>query len=93
MKLNSIEELIKGTHNDIWHQDNTHQKKNPIDCDGVQLSNAKLHMASISILWYRKSRIIQMTYKFVTNLEMIILYEKALFNGCHLLYKTMRVCL
>ena len=52
MKQKSINELVKGTHNDTQHQNKTHPKPSPIDCDGVQLTNAQCHMVPISILWY-----------------------------------------
>ena len=31
---------IKGTHNDTQHQNSAHPKNSPIDCGGVQLTNA-----------------------------------------------------
>ena len=35
---------------DTQHQNNAHPKTNPIDCDGVQLTNAQCHMVPISII-------------------------------------------
>ena len=33
MKYNSINEIVKGALNDTQHQNNTHLKTSPIDCD------------------------------------------------------------
>ena len=55
MKYKYIKQIIRGAHNDIQHQNNAHPKNCPIDCDGVQLTNAQCHMVPISILWYPES--------------------------------------
>ena len=71
MKQNSIKELAKVTHNDTQHQNNAYPKNSPVDCDGMQLTNAQCHMVSISLLWYREYWIIQLKYAFETRQERI----------------------
>ena len=36
-----LKEIIKGAHNDTQHQNNAHPENSPIDCDGMQLTNAQ----------------------------------------------------
>ena len=53
VKWNSLlKELVKRTQNDTQHQNNTQLKTDTIDCDGVQLTYAKCHMAPLSTIWY-----------------------------------------
>ena len=52
----------------------THTQNSPIDCDGVQLTNAQCHMVPISILWYRESWTIQLKCTFETKQERIVSY-------------------
>ena len=47
----------------------THTQASPIDCDGVQLTNAQCHIVDISIAWYRKSLIIKLKDTFETKQE------------------------
>ena len=49
MKYNSIREIVTGAPNDTEHQNNTHPKHSPIDCDGILLTNAQWHMVPLSI--------------------------------------------
>ena len=51
---NHHDERVKGTDNDIQHQNSAHPKTSPIDCDGVQLSNAQCYMVPICILEYKE---------------------------------------
>ena len=46
------------------------QKTRPVDCDGVQLTNAQCDMVPISILWY-KEPCIQLKYTTETQQERI----------------------
>ena len=54
-----------------WHSTPEQRtlKNSPIDCDGVQLTNAKSHMVHISILWNRESWTIQLKHTFETGQE------------------------
>ena len=71
MKWNSIKEILKGAHNDTQHQNSARLRTSAIDCDGVQLTNAKYHMVPISILWYRESWTIHLKCTFETKGERI----------------------
>ena len=39
-KQNSMKEIVKGAHNNTQHHNSAHPKTSPMDCDGVQLTNA-----------------------------------------------------
>ena len=53
IKYNSVKDVVKVAPNDTQHQNNAHPKSSPIDCDGVQPTNAQCQMVPISISWYR----------------------------------------
>ena len=67
MKYNSIKEIVKGVHSDTYHQNGAHPQNRPIDCDGVQLTNAQCFMVPISISWYRESWTIPLKCTFETK--------------------------
>ena len=69
IKYNSINEIVKGAQNDTQQQNNAHPKDSPVDCDGVQLTNAQCHMVPISTLWYTESWNIQLKCAFGTKQE------------------------
>ena len=46
--MNSIKEIVKGAHNDTQHQNSTHPKNSPIDCDGWPMYN---------VTWYLSCRV------------------------------------
>ena len=80
-KQNSINELVKRTHNDIQHQ-TTHTQNQPHSFGVVKLINAQYHMILIYISWYRESWTIQLNYTFETRQERITAsYHPALRNG------------
>ena len=54
MKQNTVTEIVRGADDDTQNQNSTPQNS-PIDCDGVQLTNAQWHMVPIVIIWYRES--------------------------------------
>ena len=44
-----VKDIVKGAHDDTQHQNNTHTKNNPIECDRVKLTKAQCHMVPLSI--------------------------------------------
>ena len=71
MMMKTMKDIVKEVPNDTQHQNNAHPNNSPIDCDGVQLTNAQCYMVPISILWYRECWTMQLKCTFETKQEMI----------------------